>query len=127
MKSSLHALVLTLAVSAFLPAARGQDASSTPPPSSQMQGMGAAFNEHSVRGTVTAIAGDNIIVKTETGDVYKVETGPNTRFRKQRDMIKISDIHVGDMVGAAGDKDEKAKSLGAMFVMLIDKEQYEKA
>ena len=92
-----------------------------------MQGMGAAFNEHSVRGTVTAIAGDNIIVKTETGDVYKVETGPNTRFRKQRDMIKISDIHVGDMVGAAGDKDEKAKSLGAMFVMLIDKEQYEKA
>ena len=31
------------------------------------------------------------------------------------------------MIGAAGDKDEKAKTLGAMFVMLIDKEQYEKA
>jgi hypothetical protein len=92
-----------------------------------MQGMGAAFNEHSVRGTVTAISGDNITVKTETGDLYKVETGPNTRFRKQRDLIKISDIHVGDMVGAAGDKDEKARTLGAMFVMLIDKEQYEKA
>lgn len=92
-----------------------------------MQDMGAAFNEHSVRGTVTAVSGDNISVKTETGDLYKVETGPNTRFRKQRDLIKISDIHVGDMVGAAGDKDEKAKTLGAMFVMLIDKEQYEKA
>ena len=92
-----------------------------------MQGMGAAFNEHSVRGTVTAVSGDNITVKTETGDIYKVETGPNTRFRKQRDLIKISDIHVGDMIGAAGDKDEKAKTLGAMFVMLIDKEQYEKA
>ena len=92
-----------------------------------MQGMGAAFSEHSVRGTVTAVSGDNITVKTETGDVYKVETGPNTRFRKQRDLFKISDIHVGDMIGAAGDKDEKAKTLGAMFVMLIDKEQYEKA
>ncbi len=92
-----------------------------------MQGMGGAFSEHSVRGTVTAVSGDNITVKTETGDVYKVETGPNTRFRKQREQIKISDIHVGDMVGAAGDKDEKAKTLGAIMVMVIDKEQYEKA
>jgi len=92
-----------------------------------MQGMGGAFSEHSVRGTVTAVTGDNITVKTETGDVYKVETGPNTRFRKQREQIKISDIHVGDMVGAAGDKDEKAKTLGALMVMVIDKEQYEKA
>jgi hypothetical protein len=127
MKFPLRALVVLFALSAFLPAARGQDASSTAPPPGQMQGMGGAITEHSIRGTVTAITGDNITVKTETGDVYKVETGPNTRFRKQRDQIKISDIHVNDMIGAAGDKDEKAKTLGAMFVMLIDKEQYEKA
>jgi len=76
---------------------------------------------------VTAISGDNITVKTETGDLYKVETGPNTHIRKQRDQIKISDIHTGDMIGAAGDKDEKARTLGAMIVMLIDKERYEKA
>ena len=97
------------------------------PPPGQMQGMGGAFSEHSVRGTVTAITGDNITVKTETGDLYKIETGPNTRFRKQREQVKISDIHVGDMIGAAGDKDEKAKTLGAVIVMVIDKEQYEKA
>jgi len=132
MKSPLRVLAVLFAASMFLPALRGQDASSTQSPApgperGQMQGMGAAFNEHSVRGTVTAISGDNITVKTETGDIYKVETGPNTHFRKQRDQIKISDIHVGDMVGAAGDKDEKAKTLGAVFVMLIDKEQYEKA
>jgi len=130
MKFLLRLLVIVLAASTFLQPARGQDASPTTPPGppqGQMQGMGGAFAEHSVRGTVTAISGDNITVKTETGDVYKVETGPNTRFRKQRDQIKISDIHVGDMVGAAGDKDEKARTLGAMFVMLIDKEQYEKA
>ena len=86
-----------------------------------------AFAEHGVRGTVTAVSGDNLTVKTETGDVYKVETGPNTHFRKQRDQIKISDIHVGDMIAAGGDKDDKGKTLGAVFVMLIDKEQYEKA
>ena len=31
------------------------------------------------------------------------------------------------MVMAAGDKDDKAKTVGAMIVMIIDKEQYEKA
>jgi hypothetical protein len=91
------------------------------------QGVAAAFAEHGVRGTVTAITGDNITVKTEEGASYKIETGANTRFRKQRDQIKLADIHVGDMVGAFGDKDDKAKTLGAIAVMVIEKDQYEKA
>ncbi len=115
-----------------------------PPQPGQGQGMGGAFADRGVRGTVTAIAGGNISVKTEQGDVYKIETGPNTHFRKQRDrsqaraagsgdanpageQIKISDIHAGDMVMAAGDKDDKAKTVGAVIVIIIDKEQYEKA
>lgn len=106
--------------------------------------MGGAFADHGVRGTVTAISGNNISVKTEQGDVYKVETGPNTHIRKQRDrsqaraagtadvnpggqQVKVSDIHVGDMVMAAGDKDDKAKTVGAVMVIVLDKEQYEKA
>jgi hypothetical protein len=91
------------------------------------QGMAAAFAEHGVQGTVTAISGDNITVKNEDGVVYKIETGVNTRFRKQRDQIKLTDIHLGDMVGAFGDKDDKAKTVGAIAVVLFDKEQYEKA
>jgi hypothetical protein len=87
----------------------------------------AALTEHGVQGTVTAISGDDITVKTENGATFKIETGVNTRFQKQRDQIKISDIHVGDMVGAFGDKDDKAKTLGAIAVMVFDKEQYEKA
>lgn len=90
------------------------------------QGM-AAFAEHGVQGTVTAIAGGDITVKTEDGASYKIETGANTRFRRQREQIAITDIHVGDMVGAFGDKDDKAKTLGAIAVMVIDKDQYEKA
>ncbi|HZD49952.1 MAG TPA: DUF5666 domain-containing protein [Silvibacterium sp.] len=127
MKFASRASALLFAASLILPFACGQDSSASAGPPADRQAMGAAFAEHSVRGTVTAVSGDNISVKTETGDIYKVETGPNTHFRKQRDQIKISDIHVGDMVAAAGDKDEKAKTVGAMFVMLIDKEQYEKA
>ncbi|HEX3470456.1 MAG TPA: DUF5666 domain-containing protein [Silvibacterium sp.] len=127
MKSPLRASILLLAAAVSLPFALGQDA---PPPGSaqgQGQGMGGVFAGHGVRGTVTVISGNDISVKTEKGDVYKIETGPNTRFRKEREQVKISDIHVGDMVGAAGDLDDKAKTLGAMFVVVIDKEQYEKA
>jgi Domain of unknown function (DUF5666) len=91
------------------------------------QGMAAAFAEHGVQGTVTAISGDDITVKTENGATYKIETGVNTRFRKQGNQSKLADIHVGDMVGAFGDKDDKAKTLGAVAVMVFDKEQYEKA
>ena len=144
MKSLLLVFVLILASAIFLPSAGGQDASATPEPQGQGQGMVGAFVDHGVRGTVTAVTGGNISVKTEQGDVYKIETGSNTRFRKQRDrrqagstgtadtssenaQVKISDIHVGDMIMAAGDKDDKAKTVGAVIVMIIDKEQYEKA
>jgi Cu/Ag efflux protein CusF len=126
MKFALRASVLLLAASVSLPFACGQDSSATGGPPPERQAM-AAFSEHGVRGTVTAVSGDNITVKTDNGDLFKIETGPNTHFRKQRDQIKISDIHVGDMVAAGGDKDDKAKTVGAVFVMLIDKEQYEKA
>jgi hypothetical protein len=89
--------------------------------------FGGDMAAHSVRGTVTAVSGNEISVKSEEGDVFRVETGPNTHFRKQRQEISASDIHAGDMVMAIGDKDDKAKTLGAIFVVVIDKEQYEKA
>jgi hypothetical protein len=144
MKSLLRASILLFAAT-LLPVAGAQDTPPQGPPRGMGQGagssMGGAFADHGVRGTVTAVSGNDITVKTEQGDTYKIQTGPNTRFRKQRDrsqaqtseagaanaQIKISDIHVGDMVGAFGDKDDKAKTVGAMMVMVIDKEQYEKA
>lgn len=86
----------------------------------------ADIQEHSVRGDITAISGDTITVKTDDDQVYSIATGSNTRFRKERDLIKISDLHVGDMVAAIGDKDPKAKTLGAVFVVVIDREQYAK-
>ena len=85
------------------------------------------FEQHSVRGDITAISGKSITIKTDEGETYTIATGPNTRIRKQRDEVKFTDLHAGDMIAAVGDKDPKAKTVGAMFVIVIDKEQYQKA
>jgi Domain of unknown function (DUF5666) len=92
----------------------------------QFQGGGMQdFQAHSVRGDITTISGNNITIKTDDGKNWSIATSVNTRFRKERDLIKISDLHVGDMIAAIGDKDPKAKTLGAVFIVVIDKQRYE--
>ena len=135
MKSLILIIVPLLAPAFFLPiaspaaprpsAAPAQDQDQEQPNRGSMGGF--QFEEHSIRGDITAIAGNTITVKTDEGDTYSVATGANTRFRKQGDQIKVSDLHVGDMIAAVGDKDPKAKTVGAMFVVVIDKEMYAKA
>jgi hypothetical protein len=88
-----------------------------------MGGGGMMMGGNSVHGKVTAVAGNEITIKDEQGQVYKVETGPNSRIRKDREEAKISDIHVGDTVVAGGNLDEQTKTVGAMFVMVLTPEQ----
>jgi hypothetical protein len=83
--------------------------------------MGAGMNGGG--GTVTAISGSEISIKNEQGETYKIETGANTHFRKDREEAKISDIHVGDVVMAAGNLDDQAKTIGAVFVVVLTPEQ----
>ncbi|MGA7521159.1 MAG: DUF5666 domain-containing protein [Acidobacteriaceae bacterium] len=78
---------------------------------------------NSAHGTVTTISGSTITIKDEQGQVYSVETGPNTHFRKDREESKISDIHVGDTIVAAGNLDDQAKTVGAVFVVVLTPEQ----
>lgn len=127
MKRLICALVPLLAAILFLqPAsARSQLQDGAQEPDGGMM-SGSQFMEHSVRGTITTISGSSITVKTDEGDTYTVATGPNTRFRKPPDPAKIADLHTGDMVMAFGDKDANAKTIGAMFVVVIDKQQEEK-
>lgn len=133
MKSLIRIAVPLLActLSLPMPALAMPPQSAAPAQDQDQQGRGDMggfqFEEHSVRGDITAISGNTITVKTDEGDAYSVATGPNTRFRKQADLIKITDLRVGDMIAAIGDKDANAKTLGAMFVVVIDKEQYAKA
>jgi hypothetical protein len=88
-------------------------------------GMGGMFGPGGggTEGTVTAISGDNLTIKNEQGQTFTVETGPNTRVRKNRELAKFSDIRVGDTIMAGGNLDDQAKTVGAMFVMVLDPQQ----
>ena len=81
-------------------------------------GMGSA-----VHGTVTAISGSEFTIKTEDGTTYKIATSPNTHIMKDRQPIKASDIHTGDVVMTGGEVDEKAHTVGAVFLAVLDAEQ----
>lgn len=79
-----------------------------------------------IRGTVTAVAPDHLTLKTDTGETYAVALSPNTQIRKGRDPGKVTDIHVGDGVGAMGEVDRPAKTVHALFLALVDAEQVRK-
>jgi hypothetical protein len=120
-------------------------------------GMGMAGGR-GVMGTVTEVAADHYMVKTETGDVYTVHFSANTRIMKQPpgmrgpgegrvggqgrgggqgggggmgmgrggnppQEIKATDIKVGDAVGAMGELDATAKSMGAVAIVQLDPER----
>ncbi len=80
-----------------------------------------------VGGTVTAISGSTITIKTEEGDTYQILTSANSHIMKRVDRqpepVKLTDIHVGDAVMAGGEVNAKAKTVGAVFVMVLTPEQ----
>jgi Domain of unknown function (DUF5666) len=97
-----------------------------------------------VMGTVTEVAGDHYTIKTEAGETYTVHYSANTRILKQPaqrrgggegrgqgeggggnplQVLKATDIKVGDAVAAMGEIDATGKSVGAVTVMQIDPER----
>ena len=123
------ALCLIIAALAAAPMLPAQDAPQQQgqggPGRGQGGGMRGMFGPGSngTGGTVTAISGDEITVKNEQGEIYKVETSPNTHFVRDREQAKISDIKVGDVIMAAGNLDDQAKTVGAVFVAVLSPEQ----
>ena len=79
-----------------------------------------------VRGTITATAGDKLTLKTEEGDIFQVVTTTNTRLMKDRQPVKIADVHVGDGAGAMGVIDAPTKTIHAVAVMVVDAAQVKK-
>ena len=95
-----------------------------------------------VMGIVVDVAPNDFMVKTQSGDLYTVHYGVNTRIMKapprpatpgheggQQERgpylglpvsIKASEIKVGDTIGTSGEVDPAAKSVGAIAIMLID-------
>jgi hypothetical protein len=109
----------------------GALAQDTAPQSGQGQGRGEGrgmgggmfMGGNSAHGSVTAVSGSEITLKDEQGQTWKVETGANTRVVKDREPVKVSDIHAGDVVIAAGNLDDQAKTVGAAFVVVLDPDQ----
>ncbi len=79
-----------------------------------------------VRGTVTAVQGDKISLRTEAGDTFQVALSPNTRLMKDRQQIKAADIKIGDGIGAMGELDQPTKTVHALFVSLVSAEEVKK-
>jgi hypothetical protein len=80
-----------------------------------------------VQGTVTAVSGSKVTIKTEAGDTYEVTPSENARVMKDREAIQVSDIKPGDMVTAMGQVDEAKKTMQAMMIRDIDAATAEKA
>jgi hypothetical protein len=91
-------------------------------------------------GTVTEVAADHYTIKTDAGETYVVHFSVNTRILKQGtgmrergqggegggnppQMLKPTDIKVGDAIAAVGEIDAAAKSVGATTVVQIDPER----
>lgn len=79
-----------------------------------------------VRGTVTAVAGDKVTLKTEAGDTFSVAITPNTRVMKDRQQVKAAQIKIGDGIGAGGELDQSTKTVHALFVSLVSAEEVKK-
>ena len=79
-----------------------------------------------VRGTVTAVSAEKLTVKTETGEVYDVVAGSNSRLMKDRQPVKMTEFKVGESVFAAGQMDVATKTLHALIVSAVDAEQEKK-
>jgi Domain of unknown function (DUF5666) len=114
---------------------------------SQRGGRGGGFGMmgRGTVGTVTEVAPDHYTIRTELGETYTVHYSVNTRIMKQPPgqqrrgqsqgqgeadtprtpptPIKADEIKVGDVIAASGEVDSGAKSVGAVFVMLIDPER----
>ncbi len=99
---------------------------------------GGGFGGGGITGTVTEVAADRYIIKTDSGDTYTVYFSVNTRIMKQTiqrrgegggtppQMLKPSDIKVGDAVAVMGEVDATAKSVGAVVIAQLDPERAKK-
>jgi hypothetical protein len=73
-----------------------------------------------VQGTVTAVGGGMITIKTEAGDTYDVTPADGAHVMRDGQPIQASEIKPGDMVSAIGQVDATKKTVQAMMIRDID-------
>jgi hypothetical protein len=69
----------------------------------QAGGRGRAFRGQGVVGTISAINGNTVTLKSFNGGTATVNITSQTMFRKDQQSAKLSDFKVGDMVFVRGE------------------------
>ncbi len=147
-----HASFLqTLGIALFLlpGAARAQQASPAipPGPSSAYSAADWLAGARGLMGTVVDVSASSLRLRLQSGSVYTIHFGPNTHIlqsktspgepaspyagspqakphaRPRMEPIAASTIHPGDTVGAVGDVEDAAKSVGAVLIVRLHPEQ----
>jgi riboflavin synthase alpha subunit len=106
MTRKLTVLLLLTAAMAWAqsePAAPQDQQPSNQQQQGQWRGRGPRGNFQGTGGTITAIEGDTITLKTMDGKQATVKLTPETRYRRDRQEAKLSDFKVGDMVMVRGE------------------------
>ena len=80
-----------------------------------------------VQGTVTSVTADHLTLRTERGELYQVVLSPNTHVLRNREQIKLTEVHPGDGIGAMGELDAPNKTVHALYLVVVDAEQIKKA
>lgn len=123
----------------------GSDSTQSPQqrsPGQRGRGQWGVMMGAGVGGTVTEVASDHFTVKTESGESYTIYYSVNTRVMKgggggaarrgqsedqpqftPPQAIKPTEIKVGDVIIASGERDDKAKSVGAVVIFQVDPER----
>ena len=101
---SFIAILLALCVAGW---AQGPD--NAPPPEQPQVQQGGGWQRGGrrgpgVAGTITAISGNTITVKTMDGNTATVNVTDQTRFRKERQDAKLTDLKVGENIFVRGEK-----------------------
>lgn len=68
------------------------------------RGPGRRGNFQGTGGTITAISGDTMTLKTMDGSTATVKLTSSTMYRRDRQEAKLSDFKVGDMVMVRGER-----------------------
>ena len=112
------AVALALLLPLCAVSARAQDSAGPGAGRGQFAGM------QRIGGTITAITGPRVTIKTVDGTVYQVVTTDNTRVMRGRgNPAKVDDLKVGDGLMAMGNMDAPNKTLHAAMLMSMDADQ----
>ena len=143
MRARLFPILLLVSMVASIANAQTADPSKNSESASRRGGhgqWGGGLMGNGRMGVVTEAASDHFIIKTNSGEIYTVHYSVNTHIlkggggpRRQQDetempitppqSIKASEIKIGDVIGASGEVDANAKSIGAVLIFQIDPER----